>query len=282
MFELNACHSSGQYENCDSYVDEYIFRAKLNVIDDADFLELLLRRGGAGENAGDLANALLAQFGSIVNVVNAPRDRLCSVPGVETAMIDEIVLFRAGVLCLLRADMASGPVMHTWESLRKYCEYIMLNASAEELRIVYLDKALRITREELHQRGTVDTVCTYEREIVQKALTFGASTIMFVRVRPYAQTELSKKCVEQIKKLTEYLKAFDIEVYDYVVVAPDDTVSFRDRNVLPAGGKRSDANGRQRSATVQAISSREQRQLLQSGSLRQPVHQVEVLERLAG
>ena len=54
--------------------------------------------------------------------------------------------------------------------------------AARAVRILYLDKKLRLIDDEVHQTGTVDHVPVYPREIVRRALELSASALILVHI----------------------------------------------------------------------------------------------------
>jgi DNA repair protein RadC len=73
--------------------------------------ELILFRAVPRRDTKRLAKAILAQFGTFPEALNAPEERLREVPGLGEAAITEIKLVRAGALRPVRGEVLERPVL---------------------------------------------------------------------------------------------------------------------------------------------------------------------------
>ena len=81
-----------------------------------------------------LAKAILAQFGTFAEALNAPEERLKEVPGLGEAAITEIKLVRAAVLRLARGEVLERPVLASWSQVLDYCRASMGFEAKEQFR----------------------------------------------------------------------------------------------------------------------------------------------------
>jgi hypothetical protein len=75
--------------------------AGADALPDYELLELILFRAVPRRDTKPLAKAILAQFGTFAEALNAPEERLKEVPGLGEAAITEIKLVRAAALRLV-------------------------------------------------------------------------------------------------------------------------------------------------------------------------------------
>ena len=71
--------------------------------------------------------------------------------------------------------------------------------AARAVRILYLDKKLRLIDDEVHQTGTVDHVPVYPREIVRRALELSASALIFVHNHPSGEPTPSRVDIDMTR-----------------------------------------------------------------------------------
>ena len=81
--------------------------AGADALPDYELLELILFRAVPRRDTKPLAKAILAQFGTFAEALNAPEERLKEVPGLGEAAITEIKLVRAAALRLARCAASS-------------------------------------------------------------------------------------------------------------------------------------------------------------------------------
>jgi DNA repair protein RadC len=86
-----------------------------------ELLELVLFRAVPRRDTKPLAKAILAQFGTFAEAMNAPEERLREAPGLGEVAITEIKLVRAAALRLMRGEVLERPVLASWSQVLDYC-----------------------------------------------------------------------------------------------------------------------------------------------------------------
>jgi DNA repair protein RadC len=158
--------------------------AGADALPDYELLELILFRAVPRRDTKPLAKAILAQFGTFAEALNAPEERLKEVPGLGEAAITEIKLVRAAALRLVRGEVLERPVLASWSQVLDYCRASMGFEAKEQFRILFLDKRNQIIADEVQQKGTVDHTPVYVREVVKRALELSATAIVLVHNHP--------------------------------------------------------------------------------------------------
>ena len=110
--------------------------AGADALPDYELLELILFRAVPRRDTKPLAKAILAQFGTFAEALNAPEERLKEVPGLGEAAITEIKLVRAAVLRLARGEVLERPVLASWSQVLDYCRASMGFEAKEQFRIL--------------------------------------------------------------------------------------------------------------------------------------------------
>ena len=109
--------------------------AGADALPDYELLELILFRAVPRRDTKPLAKAILAQFGTFAEALNAPEERLKEVPGLGEAAITEIKLVRAAALRLVRGEVLERPVLASWSQVLDYCRASMGFEAKEQFRI---------------------------------------------------------------------------------------------------------------------------------------------------
>jgi DNA repair protein RadC len=191
-----------------------------------------------------LAKAILAQFGTFAEAMNAPEERLREVPGLGEAAIIEIKLVRAAALRLMRGEVLERPVLASWSQVFDYCRASMGFEAKEQFRILFLDKRNQIIADEVQQTGTVDHTPVYVREVVKRALELSSTAIVLVHNHPSGDPTPSRADIEMTKQIVGAAKNLGIVVHDHIIVgsramrasAAWDRSSVHGPPVLPARG----------------------------------------------
>jgi DNA repair protein RadC len=110
--------------------------AGADALPDYELLELILFRAVPRRDTKPLAKAILAQFGTFAEALNAPEERSREVPGLGEAAITEIKLVRAGALRLVRGEVLERPVLSSWSQVLDYCRASMGFEAKEQFRML--------------------------------------------------------------------------------------------------------------------------------------------------
>lgn len=201
--------------------------AGADALPDYELLELILFRAVPRRDTKPLAKAVLAQFGSFAEALNAPEERLREVPGLGEAAITEIKLVRAAALRLVRGEVLERPVLSSWSQVLDYCRASMGFESREQFRILFLDKRNQIIADEVQQTGTVDHTPVYVREVVKRALELSATAVVLVHNHPSGDPTPSRADIEMTKQIVAAAKNLGIAVHDHIIVGKHGHASFR-------------------------------------------------------
>jgi DNA repair protein RadC len=201
--------------------------AGADALPDYELLELILFRAVPRRDTKPLAKAILAQFGTFAEALNAPEERLKEVPGLGEAAITEIKLVRAAALRLVRGEVLERPVLASWSQVLDYCRASMGFEAKEQFRILFLDKGNQIIADEVQQKGTVDHTPVYVREVVKRALELSATAIVLVHNHPSGDPTPSRADIEMTKQIVSSAKNLGIVVHDHIIVGKQGHASFR-------------------------------------------------------
>ncbi|MBO6730468.1 MAG: Mov34/MPN/PAD-1 family protein, partial [Maricaulis sp.] len=85
---------------------------------------------------------------------------------------------------------------------------------------------------EILGRGTIDHAPVYPREVVKRALAHEASALILVHNHPSGDATPSQTDIEMTKTLAEVCQPFDIVLHDHLVIARENTASFKTLGLL--------------------------------------------------
>src|SRR5665213_1781501 len=199
---------------------------------DYELLEFLLFAARPRGDVKPLAKDLLKRFGGLAGVLGAARDALVAVPGMSETAAAELLAVRAASARLVRAEIADRPVIGSWQKLLDYCTATAGFAESEEFRLLFLDRRNALIADERQQRGTVDHVPVYPREVVKRARDLGACAIILVHNHPSGDVTPSPGDVAMTREVVKATAAVGISVHDHVVIGRGRHASFTSLGLL--------------------------------------------------
>jgi len=135
---------------------------------DYELLELILFRAIPRRDVKPLAHKLIKEFGDFNGVISASAMRLASVKGVGDSAVQELKIVEAAAHRLMRSRIIGQEVLSSWDALIEYCTASMAHRKTEQFRILFLDKKNVLIADEAQQKGTVDHVPVYPREVAHR------------------------------------------------------------------------------------------------------------------
>ena len=203
-----------------------------NAMPDYELLELTLFAALPRRDTKPLAKALLARFGSFVEVIAAPRARLLEVKGVGETVANHLKVVEGAAQRLAKTGVMGRPALSSWTALLDYCTAAMARSEIEEFRVLFLDRKNVLIADEVQTRGTVDHAPVYPREIVKRALELSASALILVHNHPSGDPTPSRADIAMTREITAAAKALGIAVHDHLVIGRAGHSSFKSLGLL--------------------------------------------------
>jgi DNA repair protein RadC len=204
----------------------------LEALDDTEILEIFLAVSSPRpKRHHDLAINLIARFGNLAGVVHAnPRHLMTFSADNRRATYMAIALLKCvhvAAVRLLRRDIVDRPIMSSSDAVLNYCMARFSYKEQEEFHILFLNRKNMLILDESQQRGTVDHVPLYPREVARRCLELGASAIVMVHNHPSGDPTPSAADVTLTRKVIEVLQVFEIHVHDHLIIGIGRHASLR-------------------------------------------------------
>lgn len=194
---------------------------------DYEMLELVLFRAIARRDVKPIAKRLIQTFGDFNHVISAPPTQLAEVRGVGEAAIRELKIVEAAAHRLAQARVVNRDALSSWSDLMAYCKISMAHLNHEQFRILFLDRRNILIAAEDQQRGTIDHVPVYPREVVKRALELNASALILVHNHPSGDPTPSDSDIAMTQRINAAVDAVGITLHDHVVIGKETDTSFR-------------------------------------------------------
>lgn len=204
----------------------------IEVLTDCEVLEVFLAISSPKpKRQHELANALIARFGNLAGVVHAnlrhlmeftTENRRTSYKAIALLKCVHVTAVR-----LLRGDVVDRPIISSSEAVLKYCMARFSYLGHEEFHILFLNRKNMLILDEAQQRGTVDHVPLYPREVARRCLEIGASAIVMIHNHPSGDPTPSDSDIELTRKVIDALRVFDVQVHDHFIIGLGRHASLR-------------------------------------------------------
>jgi len=202
-------------------------RAGRGALADYELLELILFRAIARRDVKPIAKRLMQTFGDFNHVISAPPAQLAQVQGVGQSVIRELKIVEAAAHRLAQTRVIARNALSSWSELMQYCKISMAHLAHEQFRILFLDRRNVLIADEDQQRGTVDHVPVYPREVVKRALELNASAIILVHNHPSGDPTPSDSDIAMTERIKLATDAVGITLHDHVIIGKGADTSFR-------------------------------------------------------
>lgn len=199
---------------------------------DYEMLELILFRSIPRRDVKPLAKRLIAEFGSLAEVIAAPLARLQAFGGLGSGTITDLKLIHAAAQVVTSGEVGVRTVLGSWRQVLDYCRASMAFEEREQFRILFLDKKNRLIRDEIQQIGTVDHTPVYPREVVRRALELSATAVILVHNHPSGDPSPSRADIDMTKTIIDIASPLGITVHDHIVIAREGHASLKGMQLI--------------------------------------------------
>jgi DNA repair protein RadC len=211
---------------------EKLLERGAQVLSDAELLALLLGSGTRGRSAVELARSLIAEFGSLRNLLTAEAARCLAQAGIGPA---RYAILNAAVELArrhFREALRLGPALAAPEATRTFLLAQLRDRPYEVFCCLYLDNRHRLIAFEELFRGTIDRAGVHPREVLRQTLMHNAAAVILAHNHPSGVLEPSQADELITRRLREALALVDVRVLDHFIIGDGHCYSFSEAGLL--------------------------------------------------
>lgn len=200
-------------------------------LSDAELLALLLGSGVPGCSAIELARGLLADFGSLRELLTASRARWKRKgigPARYAAVQAAVELARRH----LREALKEGCTLDRTDSAKRFLVAQLRDRPYEVFCCLYLDNLHRLIAFEELFRGSVDGALVHTREVLRQTLLHNASAVIFAHNHPGGSCAPSPGDQQTTRRLRDALALLDVRTLDHFIIGEGRCFSFVEHKLL--------------------------------------------------
>jgi DNA repair protein RadC len=201
---------------------------------DYEVVELLLSLAIPRGDVKEQAKALIARFGSLRGIMDAPLEQLQLVKGIGPVTPVALRIIREAASLYLQQSAEGHDSLADPQALFSFWRARIGALPNEVFQVGYLDSSYRLLRDgiETLEEGTTDRAVVYPRRVMEAALRRNAAALVFAHNHPNGNVQPTEQDKVLTKALVLAATAVQIKVLDNVVVSLDRVFSFRTEGLL--------------------------------------------------
>lgn len=200
-------------------------------LSNAELIAILLRVGVQGENAVDVGQRLLQQFGGLRGLHRAPFQELMDQRGMGEAKASQIkAAIELGRRLTLEAPEEKLAINSPADAAA-LVQYEMSALEQEHLRVVLLDRRNRVLAIVEVYKGSVNSSQVRVGELFKEAIRVNASALIVTHNHPSGDPTPSPDDVAVTRAIVQAGKLLDIDVLDHLVIGQGKWVSLKERGL---------------------------------------------------
>lgn len=209
-------------------------RLGLEGFNDYEVVELLLTLAIPRSDVKLPAKALIARFGNLRGILDAPLEALQEISGIGSVAPVALRIIRAAATLYLQQSAEGAESLADPDRLSAFWRMRIGALREEVFEVAYLNSGYRLLRDGVDrlEEGTIDRAVVYPRRVLEHAIRRGAAALVLAHNHPNGHVEPS----EQDKTLTRAVvlaaETVHVKILDHLIVSPDEVFSFRKAGLL--------------------------------------------------
>ncbi len=198
------------------------------VLSDAELFAILLRTGSKGENAIDMSNRLIAEYG-LDKLFECSLKELQEIKGIGPSKAMQILTIAE---LQKRVNQSKNPVkkISCAKDVFDLFHERLKDKKEEHFYVLLLDTKNNIIGEQLISKGILDASIIHPREVFKPAIKNSASKIILVHNHPSGDPSPSQADLDITEKLMKAGEEIGIKVLDSVILGRDKWWGWKEKN----------------------------------------------------
>jgi DNA repair protein RadC len=196
---------------------ERLLRRGVEALTERELLALVLRNGAPGENAIDVASALLAEFGSLAAIARARPEELARRRGVGTAKAAALVAaFQLGRRAA--SDPETAPVLRSATAVAAVARPELDGLRRERVLVLVCDGANRLRKVVTVSEGATDRALISTREVLQAVLRHDGRAFALAHNHPAGDPEPSEADRDATVAVAAAARSVEVRFLGHIIV----------------------------------------------------------------
>jgi len=211
---------------------EKFLKSGLAGFHDYEIVELLLTLGSPRRDCKQPAKEAIKQFKTLRGVLAASPQELQQIDGIGPHSAFGIKLVQEAAREFLKEKILEKPFYKSSQEVFDYLYHSMRDLKKEVFKVIYLNSQNQITDTADLFEGTVDGSSVSPREIMEGAIKYNATALIFVHNHPSGSPEPSASDKELTRELVYAGKIMRMRVLDHLIIGDNRYFSFADDGLI--------------------------------------------------
>ncbi len=201
---------------------------------DYEVVELVLTLAVPRSDVKQPAKALIARFGNLRGILDAPIEDMRAIAGIGTVTPVALRIIKAAATLFLQQCCEGYDSLVDPARLADFWRMRIGALRNEVFEVAYLDSAHRLMRDgvETLEEGTIDRASVYPRRVIEAALKRGAAALVLAHNHPNGNVTPSEYDKALTRAIVLGADAVHLKVVDHLIVSAQETFSFRKAGLL--------------------------------------------------
>jgi DNA repair protein RadC len=201
-------------------------------LSDAQLLAIILRTGGGGKSALDLAMEILTDLGNLRGIENAALGEFSQFKGMGNAKVAQLkAAFELGRR-MLEEPAKRGPAFSSSGDVYAYYHQRLRDLRKEVFYCAMLDAKNRISKDYCVSEGTLTNSLIHPREAFKNAIKESAASVIFVHNHPSGDPSPSREDIIITQRLMNAGEIVGIKVLDHVIIGDNTYTSMMEEGYI--------------------------------------------------
>ncbi len=197
-----------------------------------ELLALVIGRGIPKKSVMNIAQELMARFGSIKAINQATIEELSQIKGIGLAKAAQIkACFELGKREQLEPELKNFDIKDP-EAVVKAIRASIKDKAKEHFKLILLNPRNKIIGISTISIGTLNASLVHPREVFKDAITHSAASVVLAHNHPSGDPEPSEDDLKITKKLVDSGKILGIEVIDHIIIAKNGFKSLASEGLI--------------------------------------------------
>ncbi len=212
---------------------EKLLKFGASQLSDAEILAIFLRTGTQSQSAIELARYLIDHFGSLAELLAAPKAMVLACHGIGPAKYAQMLASLEMGKRYLDSQLKTGQALGRSQAVKDYISTQLRSETREVFAVLCLDNALNLLNFEILFTGGLSSCSVCIKHILRHALNHAASQLIIAHNHPHTDAKPSTAdnlLTYELKKACDLL---DLALIDHIIVGRNDTLSYAESSLAP-------------------------------------------------
>ncbi len=197
---------------------ERLERLGAHALSDAELIAMILRSGSKGFNVLDVASQLLAQSGSLAQLITWKDSQFRDIKGIGKVKALQLVAVVEIGRRILASEHAELPIADTPEKVHQFMKPRSIGLEVEKFWTLCLNRKNRVVKLCETTSGTASSSLVHPREVFKEAIRYSASAVICAHNHPSGDPSPSAADIKITRQLREASKIVGVPILDHIIL----------------------------------------------------------------